>query len=514
MIVDSEYTVVGSGPGGLTAAATLARAGKSVLVLEAGREFGGYMNPFRRRKFTFDVGLHYVGGLAAAHRFGEVLDACGVRERVRFVPLPPDGFDRFVFPCGEFLVPAGREVFLHRLARYFPRAASRLPLLRTLLELHAPQRQARSRLETLLTWNAAVGPDLDPAALTWGRLLELLFPGEDGLQAVLSAHTGNLGQHPAEVSATAMLNLWNHFLDGAYYPAGGSGALKEAFLAVIAEGGGTLRRRSRVVHYAFENDVWHLTTERGERFRVRRIVCNASPQSVAVSLGDVSPETEVPLQHFRRSLQRQRYSLSCVCLFVGTDLPPDRLGLGAENVWHFPAARPETCFGDFDALMAGEDVAFFLSSPTRKSPHGTLAPDGCEVLELIAFVPFEPFRQWSGTPTRQRGPAYEELKFRLQRSLLEQLERNYAPDLRNHLRVVELSTPVTNEAYVAAVDGAMYGPAFVPEQYGAGRRCDLRAPLPNFYFCGAAVYSGGISPACLSGYDAARAAVQDGDADG
>ena len=53
-----DVIVIGSGAGGLAAALKVARSGHSVLLLEAMSSFGGYLNPFRRRGYTFDTGVH------------------------------------------------------------------------------------------------------------------------------------------------------------------------------------------------------------------------------------------------------------------------------------------------------------------------------------------------------------------------------------------------------------------------------------------------------------------------
>lgn len=51
-----DVVVIGSGIGGLTAAATLAKAGKKVLVLEQHDQAGGCCHTYIEKGFEFDVG--------------------------------------------------------------------------------------------------------------------------------------------------------------------------------------------------------------------------------------------------------------------------------------------------------------------------------------------------------------------------------------------------------------------------------------------------------------------------
>ena len=51
-----DAIVIGSGIGGLTAAAVLAKAGKKVLVLEQYEQAGGNTHTFIEEGFEFDVG--------------------------------------------------------------------------------------------------------------------------------------------------------------------------------------------------------------------------------------------------------------------------------------------------------------------------------------------------------------------------------------------------------------------------------------------------------------------------
>jgi prolycopene isomerase len=53
-----DIVVLGSGLGGLTAAALLARTGRKVIVAERAHMPGGYAQSFRRGARLFDVNIH------------------------------------------------------------------------------------------------------------------------------------------------------------------------------------------------------------------------------------------------------------------------------------------------------------------------------------------------------------------------------------------------------------------------------------------------------------------------
>ena len=84
--------VIGTGAGGLTATAALAKAGVEVVALERAKQLGGFLNPFKRGKYHFDPGVHYIGECGEGGSFRHLLDRLDLAH-VTFEALDPDGFD-------------------------------------------------------------------------------------------------------------------------------------------------------------------------------------------------------------------------------------------------------------------------------------------------------------------------------------------------------------------------------------------------------------------------------------
>ncbi len=58
-----EVVIIGAGAGGLSAGATLSRAGVKTLILEQHDKPGGFMTAFERGDYRFEVSLHMIDGL-------------------------------------------------------------------------------------------------------------------------------------------------------------------------------------------------------------------------------------------------------------------------------------------------------------------------------------------------------------------------------------------------------------------------------------------------------------------
>jgi phytoene dehydrogenase-like protein len=85
---DYDAIVIGAGNGGLTAAASLAKEGHKVLLLEKHNIPGGCATSFIRGRFEFEVALHQLSGLGLPEFPGPlrgVLKRLGVIDKIEFV---------------------------------------------------------------------------------------------------------------------------------------------------------------------------------------------------------------------------------------------------------------------------------------------------------------------------------------------------------------------------------------------------------------------------------------------
>src|SRR6185312_13822585 len=123
-------------------------------------------------------------------------------------------------------------------------------------------------------------------------------------------------------------------------------------------------------------------------------------------------------------------------------------------------------------------------------------------LEMFTFVPYAPFARWEGSQHGLRDASYEALKRALGDEMLLAAE-NVIPHLRDHVKFLEVGTPLTNNFYCEAYHGASYGTAKTPWQLGPFS-FSQRGPVEGLHLCGASTLSHGVVAASMSGLVAAQ----------
>jgi all-trans-retinol 13,14-reductase len=494
-----DVIVIGSGPGGLTAALALARAGKRVLVLEQHYLPGGWAHSFALDGYTFSPGVHYLGELGPGGGMRAMYEGLGVGADLEFCEMNPDGFDHVIAGGERFDIPAG-------FARYRARLVERFPHERAGLERYFATLQRLSadvlRCEALLTFPAVLRvPFVAPTLCRWGfRTLGALLDGtirDPLLRAILVAQCGNHGLAPSRVSLPLHTQMAHHYHDGGFYPRGGAKRIVNAMIKALRRRGGQIRTRARVAQIRVERGrATGVALADGRVFTADAVVSNADP---AVTFERLLPPDVGGRE--RRKARRMEYSVSAVSLFCATDLDLRGMGLDSGNYWWYRHADVDAVYERAGSALPGATVdGLFIAIPTLKDP--SYRTDGRHTLEIFTFVPSAPFERWRGTTPGQRADDYERLKGELAAKMLAAAE-HVVPGLSGALRYLSVGTPLTHDFYCETVRGACYGTAKTPAQVGPFS-FDVGTSVAGLYQCGSSTISHGLAGASLSGLMAAQ----------
>lgn len=494
-----DTIVIGSGMGGMAAAATLARIGKRVLVLEQHTIPGGFTQVFKRPGYHWDVGVHIVGEMSPRSYPGRLLaDLTG--GRLQWAPVG-EVYDEFNFPDGFTIqLPDDPEAFRERLLDAFPEERGAIDEYLVLTK-HAAratagllQSRAAPRLLAPGAARKAAAAAMPHVSATTAEVLAGLTD-DPRLRAVLAAQWGYYGTPPSRSSFGMHALMVRHFLRGAYYPVGGAASIAREMLQTVADAGGwTAVRRTVAGITTRRGTATGVRLDDGTEIAARRVISTAGAVTTERLLGE-----DPPAPAYREA------GPAHVSLYLGFRGDVRAAGAVPWCQWWFGSWDVETVGWEVSPAHIPERAdVLFCSFPSIKDPDHDPGAEQRHTGEAITFVPWDAFAPWRDTRWHRRGDDYDAFKEHLTATLLAQWSERY-PRLVGMIDHVEMSTPLSTHHFAAADRGSIYGLGSTPDRFGDGS-LSPRTGVKGLFLGGVDAGAPGVVGALNGGVLAAAAA--------
>lgn len=497
---DYDAIVIGSGIGGLTTAALLAKLGKRVCVLEQHYTAGGYTHSYEREGYEWDVGVHYIGEVhkpwSMIRRVFDVISD----GNLDWAPMDAR-YDRIILGDKTYDYVAGREEFKAEIKQHFPEEAAAIDRY---VELLSEVSAKVPRFFAGQVLPRSLGVLYNKLRRYWlpdyffKPTLEVLegLTNNRELIGLLTAQWGDYGQPPAQAAFVMHAMVAKHYITGGNYPVGGALRIAETIIPVIEAAGGHVFTYAGVDKIIVENGraVGVRLHKDGVELRAPQIVSCAGliPTYTRLIPADVAAQ-----HNLLAPLQQVEPSAATLCLYAGFKGSAAELGLPKTNYWVYPSFDHDANISAFKNSADAPMPLIYMSFPSAKDPSWDARYPNKATVEIVAATLPARFAQWQGSTWGKRGADYEALKAQLTEHLLATLYQ-HQPQLRGQLDFCELATPLSTEWFQCNVQGEIYGIEHTVKRFDQ-HWIHSQTPIKGLYLTGADTVTAGVGGALMAG---------------
>jgi len=508
-----DAVVIGSGLGGLTAAALLSKAGKKVCVLERNHSVGGAASAFKSGALRIEPSLHQTGNpddpLEPKH---DVLMQLGLLDQIECVPVSPFMSVRGRQVGGVFDLPVGFEPARAALTTAFPQSRRGIEdLFSALVTTYAGIRdltaaRAKRSLLKLLRGGFEMRELVRHGRFSVDEMLQRYLGDDEGAKFALAGNLSYYADDPRRLSWPFFVMAQGGFLrSGGVYVKGGSHVLSMKLAKVVRNAGGTVLTGREALAIELggggapvavsQIDVRDRAAE--DRIPCRQILANCAPHVLAAMLPEPARSA------CARAYGGVPLSISLFTAHFGVNRSPAEFGLTRYGEVRLP-----------DWMRSLRELAtsatLLAADPSDRLPLYGIAnyaaidsglADGGPT--LVTVVGADRLDNWAGLTPQQEG----DRRARWLDAFQAALDRDY-PGLGSAITERQFLSARSMRDFLNTPDGAVYGFAPLPMKRGiwAGLPRSPRTPVPGIYLASSFAGAGGFSGAMASGAAAARMA--------
>ncbi|MCB9430394.1 MAG: phytoene desaturase [Ardenticatenaceae bacterium] len=479
-----KVIIIGSGFGGLGAAARLAAQGYDVELFEKRDKPGGRGYVYEIDGFKFDGGPTVI---TAPFMFDDIFALAGRRREdyVTFVPCDP--FYRIFNHEGRRFDYNGDPEFIYdQIAQWSEKdvegykrfmATTKAIFQKGFVEL--------ADKPFLSIWDMVkIIPDLlrlQSHKTVYNYAAQ--FIEDDFLRRCFSFHPLLVGGNPFD---TTSIYAMIHYLErewGVYYAMGGTGALVQALVRLIEELNGRFHYNTSVSEILIENRrAVGIRLGDGTIHRADHVISNADVAFTYKNL--IAPQHRSLRNSDFRYDKLTRYSMSLFVIYFGTKRRYNTGKLAHHNI--ILGERYRGLLKDiFKNKVLSDDFSLYLHMPTLTDP--SMAPDGHEAFYVLSPVPhLGGDIDWTTAAKPYRD------------AIMQFLEDNYLPDLQENIVAEHTIDPLHFQNTLNSQMGSAFSVEPILTQSAWFRPHNRSEDVDNLYFVGAGTHPGAGLPGVLS----------------
>jgi phytoene dehydrogenase-like protein len=497
-----DVVIMGAGHNGLVAATYLAKAGKSVLMLEANNEIGGatqsvaafpgfdarvsrysYLVALLPDKIIKDLNLNFETISRDVSSFTPYSNAQGL-DKGLYVSRNWDAKTEESF---NEIDPTGNEgkawqAFYSEVAEFAEKIAP------TLLQPLQTRSELREHINLPKTWKYLIE---DPIGeVICDRFKDDIIRGVVLTDALIGTFAS---AYDLQANICFLYHLIGNGTGEWKVPRGGMGALVNELVRVASEAGVEIKTNQKVVAIESRAESVKVRTSKGEEFTAAHFLSNAAPGVLAELRGKKKPDSldgaQLKINILLKRLPQLKSGLDPQLAFAGTFH-------ANESFTQCEGSYSEAKNGTMPAKLPIEMYCHTLTDPSILSPE--LSASGFHTLTLFAL--HTPASLFDANNETARQAALESAFASLNEYLVEPIQ--------DVIAAIEIKTPLDLEEAIALPRGNIFHRdlQFPFREDGSQPSWGVETDDPRIFICGAgATRGGGVSG--IPGHNAAMAVL-------